>query len=241
MRTLRNDEKLHSPHCEEDAKKRMRNMMNTHDGDSSFNGILPLDLEVEMLKCDGCKCNHKTKMFTLPPFLDRINDSIDGDVERRVDWFANSMKMRKLELNVENGIDGLRSHVTDPSRDRRRDWLPTHLFASRMKHKFIRNGNDDVDTLKNFDCTHRHSSATTGHVIAEEHVRKNSSLGTSCNLNATSFEKGMPSSRRSRDWNEKRSEHARTDGNISKRMCRENGMTEFERSNEDMIKLLMQV
>tara|TARA_R110002012_G_scaffold10961_4_gene49362 strand:+ start:2877 stop:3581 length:705 start_codon:yes stop_codon:yes gene_type:complete len=67
IQTLQNNKKLYKFTYKDDEKKQLIKMMK-YDGDLLFNGILPLDLEVKILKYNNYEYNYETKEIINPMF-----------------------------------------------------------------------------------------------------------------------------------------------------------------------------
>jgi len=65
IQTMQNNKKLYKFTYKEDEKKQLIKMMQ-YDGNLLFNGILPLDLEVKILKMNGYEYNYDTKEIMQP-------------------------------------------------------------------------------------------------------------------------------------------------------------------------------
>ena len=72
IQTMQNNKKLYKFTYKEDEKKQLIKMMQ-YDGDLLFNGILPLDLEVKILKMNGYIYNYDTQEIMQPLQFRLIN------------------------------------------------------------------------------------------------------------------------------------------------------------------------
>jgi len=112
IQTLQNNKKLYSFYYKEDVKKRLCNMINIYDGDLLFNGILPLDVEVIILKYADKEYNYDTKLiYDIYPYLNKL--SIFMDLLYK--------KLRKLKYSEKEISDFLFRHKDENFQ--RKDWL----------------------------------------------------------------------------------------------------------------------
>jgi len=98
IQTMQNNKKLYSFTYKEDEKKQLIKMMQ-YDGDLLFNGILPLDIEVKILKMNGYEYNYDTKEIMQPLQFRLIK----------------SLKIPKRILLIENDIFQRLTRQNDPN------------------------------------------------------------------------------------------------------------------------------